>query len=265
MKKIFSVLIAICISLYCFCGESEKDKHLLNDFLSFRNVLTGDISYLNTYLYDYQLACLNKSELRLFRNSIYAKYGYIFKSEDLRNHFSRFSWYKGTLENVDDLLNDIDNANIRLIKTFENGLENERCIKKEEITGIWQEDYPIMPSGWSYVFIFKENGKVEYHTSQMQDVRFFVGYSGKYEINDGWLNITVENFYFDKENKWKDYTCVAPDDKMIFTYPIGEFVSNWHYEISGPYDVKYDLYRDYLVLGNYHFFRFDVEYEYAFE
>ena len=130
---------------------------------------------------------------------------------------------------------------------------------------MWQEDYPVMPSGWDYVFIFKRNGRVEYHTSQMLDVRFFVGYSGKYEINNGCLIITADKLYFDKENKWKDYTCVSPEEEMIFTYPIGEYVSNWHYEIPGPYEVKYDLYRDYFVIGNHHFFKFDIDYEDVFE
>lgn len=36
----------------------------------------------------------SKKDLRLLRNLIYAKHGYIFKSEDLNNIFSEFDWYK---------------------------------------------------------------------------------------------------------------------------------------------------------------------------
>lgn len=34
-----------------------------------------------------------KEELRLMRNTIYAQYGYDFKSADLKKYFSQFAWY----------------------------------------------------------------------------------------------------------------------------------------------------------------------------
>ena len=35
-----------------------------------------------------------KEQLRLFRNLIFARHGYIFKSADLQNYFNSCSWYK---------------------------------------------------------------------------------------------------------------------------------------------------------------------------
>lgn len=36
---------------------------------------------------------LSKAELRILRNTVYAHYGYIFKSADLNQHFQQFEWY----------------------------------------------------------------------------------------------------------------------------------------------------------------------------
>ena len=35
-----------------------------------------------------------KDQLRLFRNLIFARNGYVFKSTDLRDYFNSCSWYK---------------------------------------------------------------------------------------------------------------------------------------------------------------------------
>lgn len=37
---------------------------------------------------------LNKKDLRIVRNLVYAKHGYAFKSDDLKNIFEDFNWYK---------------------------------------------------------------------------------------------------------------------------------------------------------------------------
>ena len=42
-------------------------------------------------------------ELRITRNEIFAKHGYIFKSEDLANHFSTKDWYEPKYDDVNHL------------------------------------------------------------------------------------------------------------------------------------------------------------------
>ncbi len=44
----------------------------------------GDLSLEGTY---------TKDELKLLRNTIYAQYGYAFKTKDLQDYFSQFEWY----------------------------------------------------------------------------------------------------------------------------------------------------------------------------
>lgn len=63
----------------------------------------------------------NKSsrELRIMRNYIFARHGYIFKSDDLRQYFSQFDWYMPTSRDVTKELNKIERENIKLIKAYE--------------------------------------------------------------------------------------------------------------------------------------------------
>ncbi len=64
-------------------------------------------------------------QLRIIRNEIFARKGYIFNSQDLQDHFSTFDWYKPKYENVDSLLTDLDKKNIQTILELENKKRNE--------------------------------------------------------------------------------------------------------------------------------------------
>ena len=59
-------------------------------------------------------------DLRLLRNTIYARRGRTFKSKILQEHFQGMSWYKTRPDYDDTLLTATDQRNIRLIKTVEN-------------------------------------------------------------------------------------------------------------------------------------------------
>lgn len=96
MKKIF-ILILLATQLVAF-GQTP-DQQPIPDF-----VLDGKTA----------------SELRLMRNEIFARYGYIFKSEDLTEHFNSKQWYNPTKANVDDQLTAVDKSNIERILKFEN-------------------------------------------------------------------------------------------------------------------------------------------------
>ena len=61
----------------------------------------------------------SSSELRLLRNAIYARHGYRFKSTDLQEYFSQFSWYTPSTNDVSYSLTAIENENIMLIKSLE--------------------------------------------------------------------------------------------------------------------------------------------------
>lgn len=88
--------------------KERADKENVNyDWLSTREATPQDLE--------------NKSqdELRIMRNWIYARHGYIFKSQDLTDYFSNFSWYTPTSKNVTSQLNKIELANIKAIQAYE--------------------------------------------------------------------------------------------------------------------------------------------------
>lgn len=67
---------------------------------------------------------LNGWELKIMRNEIFARYGYIFKTEEMRNYFMYEKWYVPKYENVDDRISDVEKKNIELIKRYESRLGN---------------------------------------------------------------------------------------------------------------------------------------------
>lgn len=71
-----------------------------------------------TKLVETQLYGMSKSDLRIARNEIYARHGYIFESADLQNYFSSQWWYvPDALYNYE--LTDIEQYNVTLIETME--------------------------------------------------------------------------------------------------------------------------------------------------
>jgi len=62
---------------------------------------------------------LNKYELKIMRNEIYARYGYIFKTADMRTYFQSQSWYSPRYDDVTSFLTETEKRNIELIKRYE--------------------------------------------------------------------------------------------------------------------------------------------------
>ncbi len=66
-----------------------------------------------------ELELLTPKQLRLARNEIYARHGYIFESDDLRIYFSKKSWYFPNPNYNSSLLNSIEKYNVKLIQDRE--------------------------------------------------------------------------------------------------------------------------------------------------
>lgn len=63
------------------------------------------------------IAGLDKAELRLARNEIYARRGRIFRSPDLAAHFSRYAWYRPVAAEV--ALSPVEQRNVDLLQQAE--------------------------------------------------------------------------------------------------------------------------------------------------
>jgi hypothetical protein len=67
-----------------------------------------------------ELRQLSLRDLRLLRNTLYARHGRKFKSQILQDHFDGMSWYQLDPKYSDKLLTKNDQRNIALIKSVEN-------------------------------------------------------------------------------------------------------------------------------------------------
>ena len=67
------------------------------------------------------LSQLNKAQLRIKRNTVFARHGRLFKSADLNQYFRATSWYKPNPHYTDSLLTKADKACIQRVNLWERG------------------------------------------------------------------------------------------------------------------------------------------------
>ncbi|GHV54952.1 hypothetical protein AGMMS49579_16570 [Spirochaetia bacterium] len=162
MKKL------IYIGLLLLVGYSIYARDVFTayeDSQNFKNKIinNGDINMLKSIINFQSLISFSKDELRLLRNMIYAKYNYSFKSNELRNYFSKFKWYEGIKTNVDESLTELDKINIRFIQEIELNFPTGNEIDKKLI-GIWRFAGGVPAAGYiwgDYIRIY-QNGIFEY-------------------------------------------------------------------------------------------------------
>lgn len=74
----------------------------------------------------------DKPTLRLMRNEIMARHGYVFSSPDLINHFSKQQWYKPGTDNAAIRLSTIEQLNVELIQALEAKEQDPENVVKTE-------------------------------------------------------------------------------------------------------------------------------------
>jgi len=62
---------------------------------------------------------LSSRDLKIMRNEIFARHGYIFKTSDMVQYFSEQSWYRPLHADVSSKLTDIEKKNVDFIKSYE--------------------------------------------------------------------------------------------------------------------------------------------------
>lgn len=87
------------------------------------SINNGSINSLSERrLVEEDLVGKTKKELEIMRNSIYARYGYKFKRDDLLDYFSQYSWYAPTTSDMGAIynqMNENEKYNIEFIKRHE--------------------------------------------------------------------------------------------------------------------------------------------------
>jgi hypothetical protein len=62
---------------------------------------------------------LSSRDLKIMRNEIFARHGYIFKTSDMIQHFNSQSWYRALNNDVTAYLSKIEKDNVNFIKQYE--------------------------------------------------------------------------------------------------------------------------------------------------
>ena len=98
--------------------STEDESHKSSNLSSSDHILPASDKRVMS---EEDIANLTKSQLRLARNEIYARHGYIFKSQDLQKYFSSKSWYHPD-HSFDGSLNEVEKENVNFIKAREDSL-----------------------------------------------------------------------------------------------------------------------------------------------
>ena len=96
--------------------EQLKNAYCPEDYFAYNGL---KFSKLDSKLIDADIKDLDKAQLRLMRNAVYARHGRTFKSVDLQSLWECYTWYKKNPNYSDSLLTDIDKYNIELIQKYE--------------------------------------------------------------------------------------------------------------------------------------------------
>lgn len=157
------------------------------------------------YLSEDDVRRVEVDKLSIGRNEIFARHGYIFNDESLKQYFEATSWYHGTVTaeefNTEQLFNDFEKKNVELIKKIENEIkiETEKQVVIEEaykfVVGkhFWMED-----SETDLEFVSNE----QVMERGYYDTKYFYSFSADYELHRDeyqyllWLNIDGERYYF---------------------------------------------------------------------
>ena len=98
--------------------DQLKNASCLKDYFAYNGL---KFSKLDSKLTESDLKYLDKSQLRLMRNAVYARHGRTFKSIDLQSLWDCYTWYEKNPNYSDDLLTETDKYNIELVQKFETG------------------------------------------------------------------------------------------------------------------------------------------------
>lgn len=99
-----------------------------------RNNLDGKYTYASNYFLDeYDLNDFSKNGLKIMRNEIFARYGYIFKEGgEMNDYFKDQKWYTPKYKNVNSKITKLEKFNIKIIKSYEDGSAYDRLVPDPE-------------------------------------------------------------------------------------------------------------------------------------
>lgn len=160
-----AILIAGCGGIFLFLNKgedkpAEKPERQEKQIETARKEEgTSEDEYIfphsdKEYLTDAEVENLTEEELGYARNEIIARHGRIYTDDTYKPYFESKSWYEGTVEpeafdsDYENQLNEIEKANIRLIKKYEERPETD-ALARQYYAGILREYQEAEAGGFS--------------------------------------------------------------------------------------------------------------------
>jgi hypothetical protein len=180
----------------------------LNQTIAIDAVENGNLYMFGHSIDVLSIARLNKEQLRILRNTAYAKYGYIFKSEDLLEHFKKYTWYVSKYDDsvqVGKLMSHLEKQLIKCIESFDNMGKTKKRLTESDIRAGWHL-CPSVPAGYCERFYFYKNNKFRYVYSQMRELPIIKSISGNYRIEGDILILTADTKNIFEHGEKIDYS-----------------------------------------------------------
>lgn len=145
-------------------------------------------------IFNYEdLLPMTEEELSILRNSIYAKYGYKFKSQKYRDYFSKYDWYEPKYDDVNSYLQLSDLKNIDLILKLEKNfiaLSDNLTDIERALIGFWNRGAGV-GAGYSDRYRFYSDRSFEYSVSTMVFDERIEAMQGKWFVLEDRLLIQI--------------------------------------------------------------------------
>ncbi|WP_242939276.1 YARHG domain-containing protein [Tepidibacter thalassicus] len=165
------------------------------------------------------LSTLDKDELIILRNAIYAKHGYIFTQKKYNDYFLQFNWYKPTSNNVSQLLTSVDHDNIKRIIQLEQVLEKLEFKSNKLGFSItfphnWKNKYKIVEYDTYMIVYFNPSKNVDFKGGE-----FFliIDTKSSYFNQENFDTISDKNFFEIGNRQY--YICIPTDFPLPENHP----------------------------------------------
>jgi len=217
--------------------DTEKIHFDTLEFIKSRRAI-GKYGFTSTdILKKEHVKFVSSGELRIIRNEIFARYGYIFESKDLNNYFLEFEWYEPRFDNVTAFLNEIERKNINIIKDLEKSASNIsdsaqfqeflRTIKNQRIG-----NYPVLSHKFGERTLEFYNYPYGLHTEAV-DLLFN-------EISDNYYVLYLKTLACDQCDFEYEIRAFNVKGELLATYPIGTTYGDFNFnEKEDTFSIRY--------------------------
>lgn len=221
------VVAAIGILGFVYKKNIQSTPIEVSQEATFKDLFNKDAG--TCYFSENDLMSLSAKELTYLRNSIYARHGYVFKSQELNNYFKQFEWYHPDSNVTEAALNGVEKINAEFIRNYQkqNGktyIPNDATkgifsvgysqqvsfakgnLQYQASSGTWRfanNQWETMGqgnvnisanySGWIDLFGWGTGNGPLNHSENNNDYSTFCDW-GSYGMGDGWRTPTLEEW-----------------------------------------------------------------------